>query len=231
MPQCKNCSTIFDGPYRQKFCCVKCQFLSKVPKGLAASVCWEWTAGATKAGYGLMNTPNGLVFAHRMAYLTFIGEIPIGKYVCHKCDNPRCVNPTHLFAGTNAENMADMAKKGRAAWRGKTRPAETVAKISASRKLLNWKPSQEQIQASIVARKKLMDDPEWKKAVYDKNRGPNNCNFGKPMSPEQKAKLRAAGGHKGYKHTEETKQKMREAALNRIARGVLMPRKTRKPAV
>ena len=185
-------------------------------------------AGRTKAGYGVMNTANGLVLAHRMAYLTFIGPIPDGKYVCHSCDNPACVNPSHFFAGTNAENMADMASKGRAAWREKKMPVEIREKISAARKLSGWKPSQEQIAASVAGRKKKMEDPEWKKAVYDKMRGPLNPNFGKTMTEEHKAMLRASGGRTGQTHTEETKKKMREAALKRIARGVPMPYEIRK---
>ena len=73
--------------------------------------CWNWT-GATANGYGVLNF-GGQVRAHRLAYETFVGPIPDGLLVCHRCDNPRCVNPGHLFVGTNSDNTRDMVSKGR----------------------------------------------------------------------------------------------------------------------
>lgn len=75
--------------------------------------CWEWAAYKNKKGYGKMSIFNTWIFAHRLSlYLNGI-EIPDGKICCHRCDNPSCVNPEHLFLGTNEKNIEDAYKKGR----------------------------------------------------------------------------------------------------------------------
>lgn len=78
--------------------------------------CWEWTWGKTKAGYGTMGFKDGrLFYCHRIAYVLTYGEIPRGLLVIHTCDNPSCVNPAHLKAATNKENILDAQKKDRLA--------------------------------------------------------------------------------------------------------------------
>lgn len=91
---------------------VATRFWARVIKGPS---CWLFDGATDRAGYGRMNLCNGkFTSAHRVSYEIVFGAVPAGFEVCHRCDNPRCVRPDHLFLGSHEDNMRDMARKGRA---------------------------------------------------------------------------------------------------------------------
>jgi len=77
--------------------------------------CWVWEAGKTTAGYGSMRIEGDTNphYSHRLSWESSNGSIPDGMKICHSCDNPSCVRPSHLFLGTSLDNSQDALKKGR----------------------------------------------------------------------------------------------------------------------
>ncbi len=92
---------------------VEDRFWAKVIKR-GPDECWDWTGCTDKHGYGYLNVGNRRTErAYRISYELHRGPIPFGLSVCHRCDHPNCVNPAHLFVGTQQDNMGDMIAKGR----------------------------------------------------------------------------------------------------------------------
>lgn len=77
--------------------------------------CWLWNGALSTKGYGHFKLSGHDYHAHRVAHECWIGPIPVGLMVCHDCDTPQCINPNHLYAGTAADNAADMVRRGRRA--------------------------------------------------------------------------------------------------------------------
>ncbi len=90
----------------------KQHFWSKV-KNNNKKDCWEWTGCRLKSGYGRIGFGGRLYLAHRISYEISYGKIPNSIQVNHRCDNPSCVNPSHLYLGMQKDNVADMIRKGR----------------------------------------------------------------------------------------------------------------------
>ncbi len=101
-------------------------FWKRVAKTRDPQACWEWTGARTACGYGILRWQGRVTYAHRLAYHYTRGPIPPGLVVRHNCDNPACCRPSHLRLGRHADNMHDMAQRGRA------RPHKLSAPVAAA---------------------------------------------------------------------------------------------------
>jgi hypothetical protein len=130
---CGNCGNEFLAKYQwgqksyERCCSRRCHFTlstawKRSPETVAARFwsnvhkgerCWIWTAAKHRYGYGACGKDYGDTRAHRAAWMLTNGPIPKGKVICHKCETKLCVNPAHLFLGTQADNMADNKAKGK----------------------------------------------------------------------------------------------------------------------
>ena len=104
------------------------RFWAKVDRSGGREACWPWIAGRNKGGkgYGVCgyDSPTGDRMAHRVAWFLANGPIPDGMSVLHRCDNPPCCNPAHLFLGTYLDNARDRQAKGRGADNHREMPGE-----------------------------------------------------------------------------------------------------------
>jgi hypothetical protein len=106
-------------------CSNRCRFLFYVRQ---KGECWEWTGGKNRSGYGKFYRDGKHIAAHRASFELFKAELPSGKFICHSCDNPWCVNPLHLWPGTPKENMKDMVIKKRHAYGERSKKAKLTEK-------------------------------------------------------------------------------------------------------
>lgn len=93
--------------------------------------CWPWKRNTNPQGYGTLKAQGKMQRAHRLAYELSRGPIPEGMVVCHTCDNPSCVNPHHLFLGSQRDNVRDMMSKGRQSDTAKSGESNLSAKLTA----------------------------------------------------------------------------------------------------
>lgn len=144
---------------------VMCErFWIKVDK---SNDCWNWTATKNRSGYGQFRYEGRIVKAHRFSYELSNGKIAAGLSVCHTCDNTSCVNPSHLFIGTDGDNKRDMYQKKRHVF-GEKHPNSKLCvatvlairdevKNGVSHRVIALKYNTQKSQVSLIANRKRWD--------------------------------------------------------------------------
>lgn len=127
---CAFCEQPISASSRWRFCDAECAFWFRVEIGRPED-CWLWTGTRDADGYGHFPINRRTVRASRYSLSRVIGRIPRGQLACHHCDNPPCVNPAHLFAGSVKDNADDMVRKGRGKWFALPSPPRGEANMNA----------------------------------------------------------------------------------------------------
>ena len=127
---CKKPFLVYESDLKRglgKYCSLQCRdtqatpqekFFKQISNETHINNCWEWIGNKDKDGYGRLSL-NKIIRAHRYSWELYFGKIPGDLIICHRCDNPPCVNPDHLFIGTHLDNARDREKKGRGAYSSK----------------------------------------------------------------------------------------------------------------
>lgn len=140
---CAHCHSVLPPKSRRWYCNDRCMVYANVDIEEGENPCWKWRL-VKPNGYGCTSDHKS---AHRFVWTVFVGEIPEGKILCHKCDvkcpvgdksYKSCVNPAHIFIGTNKDNTQDMIAKGRRSEHGRRRKTpDTSAHVSRGTKIRN----------------------------------------------------------------------------------------------
>ena len=140
--------------------------LNKIEK-IPFSGCWIWTASCTANGYGQIRFNQKQTYSHRVSWILHNGEIPDGLNVLHKCDVRCCINPDHLFLGTQLENIKDMIAKGRGnhGWKA-GKPSYNKGKKSVTAKEKHWKAKVTEKDVSEIRSRYLAGEAQ-KKIGFD----------------------------------------------------------------
>lgn len=129
------------------------RFFDKV---LKTETCWIWTAALRgETGYGAIKINGKTIDTHRVSYNIHKGDIPKGMYVCHTCDNRKCVNPDHLFLGTPKDNWQDGINKGRIKM-GKPKVHPSINDYNKGCRCDGCRMKKREIAQRYKAKKKLM---------------------------------------------------------------------------
>jgi len=165
--RCKHITAfcIYEQRLKEEKNAISTNFWGKVEK---TDSCWLWTASTKNNGYGQFYINRKPQYAHRVAWELSHGSIPKGKLVCHKCDNPKCVRPAHLFIGTQMDNVKDCIKKGRKRTKPVIRTKESIKEDHKKWREQNKEKIKTQSRKAYLKHKKKIQ--AYQKERYRKNK-------------------------------------------------------------